>query len=465
VKRRIIVIGGLAAGPSAASKAKRVNPDADVTLFEQDRYISYGICEIPYYIQGLIDDENKLIAFTPEELKKEKGVLVKIRHRVEKILPASRKVFVRDLESDIVSEYSYDKAIIATGSKTRRLGIPNENASNVFAVKTYEDGLRIKKCLEDEHPRKAVLIGGGYIGMEMAEALASRGIETTLLHRSELPMAGLELETRQAVADQLVEHGVRFVPNVRTESLVSEQAWSSDAKRVTRIPTNRGTYDCDLVILSIGVEPNCELAKEAGISLGVTGAIRVDEKQQTRADNIYAAGDCCEVKNLINSHFMYIPLATIASKAAWVAGENAAGGRAVFKGAIRAIAVKVFDLEVAQVGLSVLEAQESGFDATTEFIRSHSRVAYMPNSKDVNVKLILDKRSKRVLGANLFGGEGIALRANTLAVAIQHKLTVDEVSQLDLVYAPTYSPLWDPILVAANVSKRIRREKAASRKS
>jgi NADPH-dependent 2,4-dienoyl-CoA reductase/sulfur reductase-like enzyme len=465
MKRRIIVIGGLAAGPSAASKAKRVNPDADVTLFEQDEYISYGICEIPYYIQGLIGDENKLIAYTPERLRQEKGVVVKIRHRVEKILPASRKVVVRDLETDVISEYPYDKAIIATGSRSRRLNLPHENASNVFAVKTYEDGLKIRKYLEDKHPQKAVLIGGGYIGMEMAEALASRGIETTLLHRSELPMAGLELETRQAVADQLIQNGVRFVPSVRTESLVSEQSRLSEARRVTRILTNKGTYDCDLVILSIGVEPNCELAKEAGIPLGVTGAIRVDEKQQTRADNIYAAGDCCEVKNLVNNRLMYIPLATIASKAAWVAGENAAGGRAIFKGAIRAIAVKVFDLEVAQIGLSVLEAQESGFDATTEFIRSHSRVAYMPDSKDVNVKLILDKRSKRVLGVNLFGREGIALRANTLAVAIQHKLTVDEVSQLDLVYAPTYSPLWDPILVAANVSKRIWKDKVVPKKS
>jgi NADPH-dependent 2,4-dienoyl-CoA reductase/sulfur reductase-like enzyme len=391
MKRRIIVIGGLAAGPSAASKAKRVNPDADITLFEQDEYISYGICEIPYYIQGLIDDENKLIACTPAELMERIGVLVKIHHKVEKILPAACKVVVRDPERDIISEYPYDKAIIATGSRSGRLNIPNENASNVFPVKKYEDGLRIRKYLEDEHPRKAVLIGGGYIGMEMAEALASRGIETTLLHRSELPMAGLELETRQAVAEQFIRNGVRFVPNVRTESLVAEQSQFSEARRVTGIVTNKGTYDYDLVILSIGVEPNCELAKEAGISLGVTGAIRVDEKQQTRTDNIYAAGDCCEVKNLVNNHLMYIPLATIASRAAWVAGENAAGGRAVLKGAIRAIAVKVFGLEVAQVGLSVLEAQESGFDATTEFIRGHSRVAYMPGSRDVNVKLVLDK--------------------------------------------------------------------------
>jgi len=455
MKRRIVVIGGLAAGPSAASKAKRVNPDAEVILFEQGDCISYGICEIPYYVQGLIKDKRKLVVYTPEELKEKKGVTVKIHHRVEKILPTKRKLVVRDLERDDLVEFSYDKAIIATGSRSRRLGVPNEDGSNVFVVKTYEDGLRIREFLDKEQHRKAVLIGGGYIGMEMADALMHSGIEVTILHRSEFPMAGLELETRKAITDELIKQGVCFIPNVQTESFTCERSGVSGRGRVTRVLANKGAFDCDLVILSLGVEPNCSLAKDAGVPLGKTGAIRTDEMQLTRVDNIYAAGDCCEVKNLVNNRPMYLPLATVASKAAWVAGENAAGGRAIFKGAIRAVAVKVFDLEVAQVGLSAEEARESGFDVATELIHSDSRVPYMPGSKEVTVKIILDKRSKRVLGANLFGGEGVTLRANTLAVAIQHKLTVDEVSELDLAYAPPFSPLWDPILVAANVSKRI----------
>ncbi len=459
MRRRIVVIGGLAAGPSAASKAKRVNPDAEVILFEQSDHISYGICEIPYFIQGVIEDQRKLIAYTPEQLKEKKGVDVRIQHRVEKILPTKRKLVVHDLERDDVIEFSYDKAIIATGSRSRRLDIPNENSPNVFAVKSYYDGLRIKEFLDNEQPRKAVLVGGGYIGMEMSEALVARGIDVTILHRSEYPMAGLELETRKAVADKLVEKGVHFIPEVQTESFACQKGSSSAKVRVGRVLANKGTFDCDLVILSLGVEPNCNLARDAGVSLGTTGAIRTDESQLTRTDNIYAAGDCCEVKNLVNNRPMYLPLATVASKAAWVAGENAAGGRAVFKGAVRAVAVKVFDLEVAQVGLGAEEARESGFDVATETIRSNSRVPFMPGSKEVTVRIIIDKKSKRVLGANLFGGEGVALRANTLAVAIQHKLTVDEVSDLDLIYAPPFSPLWDPILVAANVSKKIWKDK------
>ena len=465
MKRRIVVIGGLAAGPSAASKAKRVNPDAEVILFEQGSNISYGICEIPYYLSGIVDDKQKLIAYTPGELKEKRGVTVKIHHRVEKILPTKRKVLVRDLEKNDVVEYLFDKAILATGSTSRRLSIPGENSQNVFVVKSYDDGMKIKEFLDSVHPRKAVLVGGGYIGMEMAEVLTSLGIETTILHKSELPMAGLERETRQAVAEQLTQHGVHFIPNVQTERFIHEPHSSSRVGQVVRVLTSKGVFESDIVILSLGVEPNAELAKDAGISVGATGAIRVDEMQRTRTDNIYAAGDCCEVKNLVNNRPMYMPLATVASKAAWVAGENAAGGRALFKGAIRAIAVKVFDLEVAQVGLSADEARESRFDVATELIHGHSRVAYMPGSKDVTVKFILDKKSKRLLGANLFGGEGVTLRANILAVAVQHKLTVDEISQLDLAYAPPFSPLWDPVLVAANVSKRIwkatpRREKS-----
>jgi NADPH-dependent 2,4-dienoyl-CoA reductase/sulfur reductase-like enzyme len=454
VRKRIVVIGGLAAGPSAASKAKRVNPSAEVILFEQGEYISYGICELPYYVSGSINDERKLITFTPEELREKRGVVAKVRHRVEKILPTKRTVVVHDVQRNEAIDYSYDKLIIATGSRPKKVELPGADAKNVFVVKNLESGLRLRKFLEHERPRKAVIIGGGYIGMEMCEALTLAGVEITLLHRSELPMAGLARETRQAVADELVRHGVQFVPNVKVEALSSGQQPAARFRDITRILTNKGSFDAGVVVLSIGVEPEVELARSARIALGPTGAIRTDEMQRTNVDNIYAAGDCCEVRNLINNRRMYLPLATVASKAARVAGENAAGGRARFQGAVRAIAVKVFDLEVAQVGLSADEAAESGFDVSTEMIQAYSRVAIMPGSKLITVIYILDRKSKRLLGANLFGGEGVTLRANVLAVAIQHKLTVDDISQLDLAYAPPFSPLWDPVLVAANVSKR-----------
>lgn len=449
MKKNILVVGGLAAGPSAAAKAVRTNPNAQVTLFEATETVSYGMCEAPYVIGGIIDDERKLVSYTPEKLEEQKGIRVKTLHLVETIIPTKKTIVVRDLRHRTHVEYEYDKLILATGSKSRKLKVENENARNVFHLTSREDTLSILRYLKDEKPTSAVIIGGGYIGMEMAEALRLRNLDVTLLHRYRLPMVGLELTTREKIFDVLEHNGVHFVSNAKVEALHIGR----DGK-VQHVITNRGTYECDIVILSLGVEPNVALAKSAKIRLGPTGAIATDERQQTNVDSIYAAGDCCEVKNIVTGKPMYLPLATLASKTGWVAGENAAGGRATFKGAIRAMAVKIFDLEVAQVGISSDEAKEARFHVATETISAYSKIGIMPNSSKVTIHLIFDRRSQRVLGANVYGKEGAVLRANTLGVAIQHKLTLDDISRLDLIYAPPYAPLWDPILVAANQAKK-----------
>ncbi|MBI3586850.1 MAG: FAD-dependent oxidoreductase [Ignavibacteriales bacterium] len=449
MKPRILVIGGLAAGPSAVSKAKRVNPNAEVTLFERGEYVSYGICEIPYYIGNVVTNPDLLISYTPQKLEQAKGVKVKILHNVEEIIPRKKKILVRDLNKNKVSEYSYDKLIIATGSCPRLLGLKGEEGRNVFPVKTLEQGYSIKQFIEQEKPKKAVIIGGGYIGMEMAEALTKNNIQTTLLHRGELPMSGLEQVSREAVKETLMSHGITFVPKVKVREFRSDSTG-----RVTEILANTGSYPADLLVLSLGVEPNTELAVGAKINVGARGGILTDQRQATNIDTIFAAGDCCEVKNLVNNRRMYIPLATTASKQGWVAGENAAGGSTVFKGVIRAIAVQVFDLEVAHVGLSAKEAEDSGMDIVTEHIVGNSKIGFFPGNEQVHIVLIADKRSKRLVGANVFGKGGATLRANTLGVAIQQRLTVDEVAQLDLIYSPPYAPLWDPVLVAANQLKK-----------
>lgn len=449
MKPRILVIGGLAAGPSAASKAKRVNPNAEVTLFERNEYISYGICEIPYYIGNVVTDPDLLISYTPQKLEQAKGVKVKILHSVEEIVPGKKKILVRDLNKDKVFEHPYDKLIIATGSRPHLLGLKGEKGRNVFPVKTLEEGYGIKKFIAEEKPKNAVIIGGGYIGMEMAEALTKNNIQTTLLHRGELPMSGLEQVSREAVKDELVSHGVTFVPQVKVREFKSDASG-----RVTEVLANTGSYPTDLLIFSLGVEPNNELAVGGKINVGARGGILADQRQATNIDTIFAAGDCCEVKNLVNNRWMYIPLATTASKQGWVAGENAAGGSAIFKGVIRAIAVQVFDLEVAQVGLSAKEAEDSGMNVITEYITGNSKIGFFPGNEKVHIVLIADKKSKRLLGANVFGKGGATLRANTLGVAIQQRLTIDEVAQLDLIYSPPYAPLWDPILVAANQMKK-----------
>ena len=448
MSRRIIVIGGLAAGPSAASKASRVNPNAEVILFERGEHISYAICEVPYYVSGEVSKDG-LVAFTPKTLKEKKGVDVRVWHQVETINPTKRSVTVRDLRTGAILEEHYDRLIIATGSRPRMLGVKGEDARNVFNVKSLDQGLQIREFIESTKPRKAVIIGGGYIGMEMAEALRAQKLEVTILHRYSLPMVGLERQTREGVREELEKNGVQFISNVRTEGFVVDKD-----RKVTHVVTTNGSYEADLVILSLGVIPNNEVARRAGIRVGISGGILTDQRQLTNVDNIYAAGDCCEVKNIVSNKQMYLPLATIGSRAGWVAGENAAGGKAIFRGAIRAIAVKVFDIQVAQVGIGSQEARDSSFDVAVESISAWSRVAIMPGSKKVTIITIADKRSRRLLGANVYGEEGAVLRANTLAVGIQHRMTIDEIQQWDLAYSPPFTPLWDPILVAANATRK-----------
>jgi len=438
------VIGGLAAGPSAASKAARTNPDAEVVLFEQGDAVSYGICEIPYHISGEVKEED-LSPFTPEKLRATRRIDARVLHRVEEIQPHRRTLRVRNLAGGSTSEEKFDRLIIATGSRPRRLSLEGEESRNVFRLKALDEGIALRKFVAEERPRTAVIIGGGYIGMEMADALRTLGIDVTILHNSALPMRVLERETRERVREELEKNGVRFVGMAQTTGFVR-----GGGSKITHVLTGDGSYEAGIVVVAIGVEPNTDLARGAGIRTGASGGIHTDQRQQTSVDNIYAAGDCCEVKNLVTGRQVYIPLATIASKAGWTAGENAAGGSAVFRGAIRAIAVRVFGLEVAQVGAGEEDAREAGFDPVCETITGWSRVAVMPGSERVVVRLIADRKTRRLLGANVWGREGAVLRANTLAAAIQQKVTIGEMQQWDLAYSPPFTPLWDPLIVAAN---------------
>ncbi len=448
-KRKIVVVGGLAAGPSAAAKAARMNPNAEVVMFEAGDTISYGICETPYVIGGSLAEEEKLIAYTSERMKTEKRVDVRTHHYVEKISPAKKLLTVRDLRRQREEEVAYDKLILATGARPRQLNIQNEDARNVFHLSTRSDAVGILKYIRDEKPHHAVIIGAGYVGMEMAEALRARGLEVTVLHRSNLPLSGLEPETRERVLGMLEKNDIEFVPDTTVEGLVAD-----NVQRVRHIIAKRGQFDVDMVILSVGVVPNVALARSAKIRLGAFGGILTDKHQQTSVEDIYAAGDCCEVKSAVTGKMMLLPLATISSKSGWVAGENAAGGHTFMNPVVRAIGVKVFDLAVAHVGAGSEEARSAGFSVAKETITAFGKVGLFPDADKVTITLIFDQRTSRLLGANLAGGEGTILRANTISAAIQHRLTVDELSRLDLIYTPPYAPLWDPILIAANQSKK-----------
>ena len=445
------MIGGLAAGPAAASKAKRTNGDSEVVLFEQSEHISSGICEVPYYISNVLPDVEKLSALTPLEFERTRGVKVLTLHRVEEIQHGKKCIVVRDVYHDTMVTYHYDKLILATGSKTKTLGFAGEHARNVFHVKFLSDGLGIKHYIDEEKPKRAVIIGGGYVALEMCEALTMLGVETTLLHRDELPMSNLESDARKAVLTELVKNSIQVHAKQTVTSFTTD-----DTGKVVEVVTKSGTYPADLVLLAIGIEPNTDLAKSIRIQLGSFGGILTDQHQTTSVDSIYAAGDCCEVKNLVSNRWMYAPLATYAARQGRVAGENSSGGNATFKGAIRAIAVKAFGLEIASVGLNTTEAEGSGFNPIVEHVVGDSKIAFYPGCEKIHIIALADKKSKRLLGANVFGGSGSALRANTLGVAIQQKMTVDDLSKLDVIYTPPCSPLWDPILLTAlQLRKRI----------
>ena len=366
-----------------------------------------------------------------------------------RIEPGAKKLRVRNLESGKEHEESYDRLIIATGAKPRELNIPGVNLSNVFRLKFLEEAIRLKKCLETEKPARVVSIGAGFIALEMAEAFRGRGLQNTILHNDLLPGGKLEPEIAGLVRKELEEHGVKYIPHAVVQEF-SEGAGG----RVGEVVTAGGNYPADLVLLSVGVVPEIKLAKDAGVALGPTGAIAVNERQETSLPGIYAAGDCCEVKNRVSGQPVYLPLGDVANKQGWVAGENAAGGKVTYPGVLGSAQFKCFDLEIGQTGLLVQEAEKLGFSVYTQLIEDASRTRIYPGSRPILVKLIVDRRSHVLLGAQIAGKDGAALRINTLAVAVYKKMTVEEMAELDFAYAPPFSPAIDPILVAARAAAK-----------
>ena len=301
-------------------------------------------------------------------------------------------------------------------------------------------------------PKRAVIVGAGYIALEMCEAFVRRGLETSILYRGDRPVRRLDGEMSELVLKEIKDKGVRFIPNCRVLSFLT-----NPGGEVNEVETDQGVFAADLVLLAVGVVPNVELAEQAGISLGQTGAIRVDPHQRTSVKDVYAAGDCCECFSLVSDTWVHNPLGDIANKQGRVAGENAAGGDVVFHGIVGSVAFKVFDLEVASTGLSSTAAADHGFEVETQIIRHESKVGYMPGAQSMTVKLVFDRKSGRVLGGQMVGKEGVARRINSLAVALHQRMTVDDLARLDFAYAPPFSPVFDPLLIAAEQASKKRR--------
>lgn len=446
-----IIIGGDAAGMSAASKAKRNQPEAEVIVFERGAHISYSACGMPYWIGGQIEPMDKLVILTPERARERRGIDVRIGHEVTQIEPAQQLVHVRNVETGATFTQPYDKLVIATGARAVMPPFPGVDLPGVFALRSLSDGERIFNYLAQTPARRAVIVGGGYIGLEMAESFRDRNMEVAVVEMLPHLLPNFDPDMVEPVAAHLVEKGVE----IWTDTRVTAIRTSTNSGLEVLVHSGKGetALSADIVLVATGVRPNGELAQAAGLKLGATRAIGVDAHMRTSDAHIYAAGDCVEHFHRVLEQNVWIPLAPVANRGGRVAGDNMSGGNSTLPGIIGTAVVKVFDYTLAVTGLTEKEARahEKLGEITSAVITSYEKASYWPGAAKINVKLVVQKSSGRVLGGQIVGQKGVAKRIDVIATAITAGLTAEDVAMLDLAYAPPYSPTYDPIQVCANV--------------
>jgi NADPH-dependent 2,4-dienoyl-CoA reductase/sulfur reductase-like enzyme len=452
---RIVVIGGVAAGMSAASQAKRRQPEADVVVLERGPYVSYGACGMPYNIEDPARTMDDLVVLTPADVR-ERGIDLRLRHRASGVDSKRRVVAAQDLEAGATVELDYDALVLATGAAPVQPPIPGLGQPGVFVLRELTDGQALKQHLAEAQPARAVIVGAGYIGMEMAEALRGRGLAVTVVERIDQVTPGFDPAIAALVADALGRHGVSV------ETGVTVQAVEKVEGDGLAVRTDRGSIPTDLVLVAVGVRPRVELARSAGVALGETGAISVDDGMRTNVPAVFAAGDCAEARHIVSGRPAWIPLGTTANKQGKVAGANAAGGTECFAGIAGTAGFKVFDLEVARTGLTSTEAAGLGIDVVTAISRQRSRAHGYPGANPITTTLAAERGTGRLIGAQMAGVGVVAKRIDVFATALAAGLTVEALEALDLSYAPPFAPVFDPVLIAATVARK--RLEAAARK-
>ncbi|WP_433084685.1 FAD-dependent oxidoreductase [Dactylosporangium sp. CA-052675] len=439
---RLVVIGGDAAGMSAASQARRRRPAGELAIvaFERGQHVSYSACGIPYLVAGDVASSDDLVARHPADFAR-MDIDLRLASTVVGIDVDRRSVLVRGPDGEY--REPFDQLVIATGGVPARPDVPGALSLGIHGVQTLEDGIRLLGYLDRHAPKRAVVVGGGYIGLEMAEAMLKHGLGVTLVDAADQPMRTLDPDMGGLVADALRAEGVTLRLGERLEG------FASHAGRVTAVHTSGGEIPADLVILGLGTRPDSDLARAAGIDIGETGGIRTDRRMRTSADGVWAAGDCVETLHLVSQRPVAIALGTHANKQGRAVGINIGGGYATFPGVVGTAVSKLCNTEVARTGLSTAEAAAAGFSSFGVVTESTTRAGYFPGARKIKTKIIAERTTGRLLGAQIVGEEGAAKRIDALAVALWHGMTVEEMTSLDLSYAPPFAPVWDPVLIAA----------------
>lgn len=453
---KVVIVGGVAGGATAAARIRRLDEQVEIVVFERSGYISYANCGLPYYIGEVITDSEELTLQTPESFFARFRVSMKVRHEVTAIHPKQKVVIVKNMETGKIFEESYDKLILSPGAKPVQPEIPGVGLHNLFTLRTVEDTLRIKKHIDKNHPKSVVLAGGGFIGLELAENLRDLGMEVTIVQRPKQLMNLFDQDMAAFIHNEMRKHGVRLALGHTVEGFV-EKGGGIDVLLKGENPLH-----ADMGILAIGVAPETTLAKDAGLELGIKGSIVVNDRMETSAPDIYAVGDAVQVKNFVSGEDDLISLAGPANRQGRIVADNICGGDSRYLGSQGSSVIKVFEMTAATTGLNEKNAKRAGIDADKVILSPMSHASYYPGGKVMTVKVIFEKETYRLLGAQIVGYEGVDKRIDVLATAIHTGMKATELKDLDLAYAPPYSSAKDPVNMAGymidNISKGYLRQ-------
>ena len=451
---KVVIVGGVAGGATAAARIRRLDEQAEIVVFERSGYISYANCGLPYYIGDVITDPEELTLQTPESFFSRFRVDMKVRHEVTAIHPERKTVSVKNLETDEVFEESYDKLILSPGAKPTQPRLPGVGIDKLFTLRTVEDTFRIKEYINQNHPKSAVLAGGGFIGLELAENLRELGMDVTIVQRPKQLMNPFDADMASMIHSEMRKHGVKLALGYTVEGF-EERNGGVDVLLKDNAPLH-----ADMVVLAIGVTPDTALAREAGLELGIKGSIVVNDRMETSVPDIYAAGDAVQVKHYVTGENALISLAGPANKQGRIIADNICGGDSRYLGSQGSSVIKVFDMTAATTGINETNARKAGLDVDTVILSPMSHAGYYPGGKVMTMKVVFEKGTYRLLGAQIVGYDGVDKRIDVLATAIHAGLKATQLKDLDLAYAPPYSSAKDPVNMAGfmidNISKGLK---------